>query len=451
MFSKYLESILNIPIDENIALKEYHESKQMLKEVFKNQLIHEKEIIIENRKETYQNLYKVLSKNKSLLLKLFDLFPQYYYIFVKTDTYYSNKIYFEITIKDKTFPEGTKPFKVLNYLSKLTNIDIEQFRIEISKALQYKRLKTTLCLSIHPLDFLTLSDNNLNWSSCLSILNNGCYHQGIIEMLNSPYIFIAYCKSKEKYINSKGLIWNDKILRSLILYNKDFVLPIKEYPSRNDAFIAEAVNFFLELAGLQGKQEIYSPYDGKIITETGRIPKIFSTTIMYNDIVEDDYDRLIWLTRPKEEWDSQTVVNYSGVCTCMSCGQEFDTYGGEADHLVCPECGGFIPCAQCEADCSEDEEIYNENGDRICHNCYNYNNEECPICKEVVGGMNMTCLGIEIETELNWIRGCSNCLQPDVGSAWIPGIVRKPNLQKYYSKEKIRMFKNYIIQRGDTL
>jgi len=450
MISKYLESILNIPIDENIALKEYHKNKQMLKEVFKNQLINEKEITIENRKETIKKLYNVISKNKSLLSKLFGFFPQYYYIFTNTYIYYDNKINIKITIKDKKFPEGTKSFKVLNYLSKLTNIDIEQFRIEISKALQYKRLKTTLCLSIHPLDFLTLSDNNSNWSSCLSILNNGYYHQGIIEMLNSPYIFIAYCKSKENYENSKGLIWNNKIIRSLILYNKDFVLPIKEYPSRNNLFITEAVKFFLEISGLQGKQEIYSPYFGEVMTEPERIPKIFSTNIMYNDIMEDDYDRPIWLTRPREEW-GETVVNYSGACTCMSCGQEFDTYGSEANHLVCPECGGFIPCAQCGADCSEDEEIYDENGDRICHYCYDYNNRKCPICEEIVGGMNMTCLGIEIETQVNWIEGCRNCLRPDVGLSIIPGLVRKPNLQNYYSQEKIDKFKNYIIQRGGKL
>lgn len=447
MFSKYLENVLNIPINEEIALKEYHYNKQMLKRVFKNQLIHEKEIVLKNNKHSsLKSISKTLDNYQSLLKTLFDYHNNVkqrnlFYMFDSTNLYYDNKINYNITLEDnKKFPKGTKPFKVLNYLAKQKNIDIEQFRIEISKALQYKELKTTLCLSIHPIDFLTLSDNNSNWSSCLSILNNGCYHQGIIEMLNSPYVFIAYCKSKKDYENSKGLVWNDKIARSLFIYNGEFILPVKEYPQKNDSFIEEATKFFLELIDRPDAQkQTYNPYWEKI-EESDQYLR-FETDIMYNDIIEDDYNRDIYLLTEKI---TETVINYSGPCTCLSCGQEFGQYGEEHDNLVCKECGGFIPCSSCGDDCSEDEEeYYDEDGNRICKSCYNYINQKCPICHKVIGGLGMRYIDFEMDRygQRTWFTGCQDCLKPDSGQTdKIPFQIDYINYKYYYTKQKLLSF-----------
>ena len=46
--------------------------------------------------------------------------------------------------------------------------DFLSWRDSISFALTEKSSPKEVVLSIHPLDFLTMSDNNCNWSSCVS-------------------------------------------------------------------------------------------------------------------------------------------------------------------------------------------------------------------------------------------------------------------------------------------
>ena len=42
-----------------------------------------------------------------------------------------------------------------------------------------------------------MSDNNSGWESCMSWRNNGCYRRGTVEMMNSPYVIVAYLMLEE--------------------------------------------------------------------------------------------------------------------------------------------------------------------------------------------------------------------------------------------------------------
>lgn len=59
--------------------------------------------------------------------------------------------------------KGAKMTKTIGRIAKIYGLDMdafERFRIVHSQVLNQKRLSGHLCLSIHPLDYMTMSDNN---------------------------------------------------------------------------------------------------------------------------------------------------------------------------------------------------------------------------------------------------------------------------------------------------
>ena len=75
--------------------------------------------------------------------------------------------------------------RVLSKIATAYNLPgFEDFRIAQSLVTNQANLKGYITLSIHPLDYMTMSDNNCGWDSCMSWQEEGCYRQGTVEMMN---------------------------------------------------------------------------------------------------------------------------------------------------------------------------------------------------------------------------------------------------------------------------
>ena len=120
----------------------------------------------------------------------------------------ANEIQEEFTIDlpkpDGTFrkyhvQKGSRPMRVVGRILKAYHFAKEEDYKELvnwhSRMLNDKRLEGELCLSIHPLDYMTMSENNCDWTSCMNWPEGGCYRGGTIEMMNSPMVIVAYLKS----------------------------------------------------------------------------------------------------------------------------------------------------------------------------------------------------------------------------------------------------------------
>ena len=104
------------------------------------------------------------------------------------------------TNKQITIIPGMKIMKAIERIAKAYEIaSFEKFRIYHSQIHNQKIFKGKLHLSIHPLEFMTLSDNSLGWSSCMSWEEEGSYRRGTIEMMNSPYVLIGYLEAKKPF------------------------------------------------------------------------------------------------------------------------------------------------------------------------------------------------------------------------------------------------------------
>ena len=279
---------------------------------------------------------------------------------------------------------NSKPMKILGKIAAAYNLEgFEDFRIAHSQVLNTKELSGELCLSIHPLDYMTMSDNDCGWESCMSWTNRGGYRSGTVEILNSSCVVIAYLKSKKPYyISSKGS-WNNKKWRSMFIVDDHFLCKIKSYPYQKKEFEVECLNWLNELS----TKNFDYPYDNENIIcwdgdhsiyyqgENDKYEKSYyiypETDQMYNDFGSTDHYFMPHKSMSdlyEDGREGRYTVNYSGYPTCMWCGKE--TYIDE-DAVVCENCFTRRRCTACgETIYGEGNTYYDAYGNEYCEYCF---------------------------------------------------------------------------------
>lgn len=299
---------------------------------------------------------------------------------------------FEIPTPDgKTirFDYGCKPVKMLGKVAKAYGISgYEEFRLEHSRLLNQKGLEGEFCLSIHPLDFMTMSDNNNDWSSCMSWQEDGCYRRGTIECMNSPYVVVGYLKSNTDMGMPGGGEWSNKKWRCLFLVTDNVITSVKGYPYQNGEFNAFGVNWLKELCG--GDRFDDEPVIEYTYCQPGvklrslpseALPELnvnfYTGGVMYNDF-GSCFHTGIFNTKALPKWDPDAShytnrcnaleIDYSGPAVCIHCGSAGEFPDGE-DELCCSECSYGCTCCECGEHISRDEVWYLDDVG-YCYSCY---------------------------------------------------------------------------------
>lgn len=270
----------------------------------------------------------------------------------------------------------------------------ETFRRMHSLALNQKRVRGNLCLSIHPLDYLTISDNACCWSSCMSWIDEpGDYRLGTIEMMNSEYIVVAYMEAKEsmQLFYPEG-VWNNKRWRQLLVVTPEMILGNKQYPFFNDDLQGAAMAWMRDLANNYHREDKYEMKFGPYAEEALQIKNSNWNTVgnkevyvnfrfgyMYNDIY--DY-RMAFISHTLD--DNNRIDYYlSGPAVCTNCGEVIEKDGDcdvEPSWTICKECSGMWKCANC-GDWQYGEPYYCEDSDYpYCDYCFRTETEICEVC-----------------------------------------------------------------------
>lgn len=341
----------------------------------------------------------------------------FHYALWEADSLYSNTLidYFDIensstctliykptNKKMKITFKKTRLGKIFNFIVNQINkpeltAQYEAFRIDLSKIIQQKEFKGTLCLSVHPLDYITMSDNMENWSSCMSWYENGCYRAGTLEMMASPIVLVGYIKSKNHTIEFGKYQWNSKIWRSLFIVNENIITEVKSYPFYNGAISKAAIEWIAELAGpkfseaplLESTEEDMDGDDHCLIFANNKkdiyLPKIyFTTNRMYNDMALQRHyyakASLDFISKSNEY--PNYVIQYGEVAPCLECGEEIALSG----QLLCGECGNYLKCSKCGEylDPERDDICYGEDGTPYCDCCWEEISDRCQWCEDYV-------------------------------------------------------------------
>ena len=290
---------------------------------------------------------------------------------------------------------GMKPMRVISKIAQAYNIgttpdadgvsDLEYLRRRHSLCLNTKVLKGELCLSIHPLDYMTMSDNNNGWESCMSWTNDGEYKQGTVEMMNSPSVVVAYLTGSNEFGWWGEHTWNSKKWRSLFVVDENFIINVKGYPYQNDNLVKEAIKRIANLAGWGDiePQEYRLPghYDEEVgdFRYNGKTVSVdFVTGAMYNDFGSTNHFIAVNPNLSKDYVNHDYC--YSGLSECMVCGNTdphcIGSFHGEGE-LACSECDDSVRCDWCEH--STYETYRTDDGYNLCDYCYSENTYIDPI------------------------------------------------------------------------
>lgn len=355
-----------------------------------------------------------------------------------TDKIYikNTKIKYVPTGKTLQLQSGMKPIRAIGKVIKFFNdiasfeqkekVDLfpnfESYRIAHSMVLNDKVSNSNLVLSIHPLDFLTMSDNDSGWSSCMSWEDDGCYHTGTIEMMNSNLVLCTYLESSSKnYIfysveknkPEEKIEWNNKKWRQLFYVNNKIAVGGKAYPRQDEnltkgvleaivGFAQENMNWtyqygpelYNDMKHVRGMRAMKKQRQWLKEEPTRKKTIIFDSNAMYNDMLNDQNTQY-WCYRNKV--GKRMILNYSGKANCIVCGRTNiigteDTCGYYnerfiTDHTVCDTCYDNIHCAYCKGSEEPSTEIYTLVGKtgttlKVCKEHLQEHYKVCPCCNK---------------------------------------------------------------------
>lgn len=330
---------------------------------------------------------------RDFIYQLFDTWTLSQNAIQDNDRFYNNTRSFTLHIKDLDYkvPVGMKPMRVIAKIAEKLGIgteigadgisDLEYFRRRHSFGLNTRSLEGDLCLSIHPLDYMTMSDNDCGWDSCMNWRHHGEYRQGTVEMMNSPCVVVAYLAADHPYVWGGGEIWNSKKWRCLMVVDPEFIVNIKSYPYQNSSLEKAAI---AELAKMSGWGELTPvPYDylnksreyrqaAKLQEVNGRkIGVAFTAGCMYNDFTCADHYVAV---NPHNDFDIvDNYYYYSGDSECVWCGAIGDP--GDTGLVVCDDCAGYRGhCEWCDSHIYGNERTYTTaEGYEICEYCWENN------------------------------------------------------------------------------
>lgn len=255
--------------------------------------------------------------------------------------------------------------KLLKGFNKYNEIEYEQFRIAHSVCLNDLNVKGTLSLSIHPLDYATMSDNACDWNSCMSWYDDGEYRQGTLEMMNSPYVVVAYITSQHKpsyKLYGCNNEWTNKKWRKLYVVSPEVIMGIKAYPYPCEEIDKICLDWLKELAQTNWNAEYLDEMYriGRQCT-CGNIWFDFYTNLMYNDIYCGAFHEAYIGKRVTGDCE----LHLSGPSLCLRCG------GSDIvvpDSFECCNCGDYIRCDGCGEWVREEDAVY-YNGGNYCSGC----------------------------------------------------------------------------------
>ena len=337
---------------------------------------------------TFRNNYDyIIRKNQDLFKNRDDFYEALQLVSLEcltNNTYTGNTFRFNTPDnREIIVQKGTKISRILGKISKVFEIEgYDAYNLASSKVFNQKKLKGMLCLSIHPLDYMTMSDNNSDWSSCMSWKNDGCYRQGTVEMMNSDCVVVAYLKSKNDMILCEDDTWNNKRWRNLFIVTSDIITSVKGYPYQSAELNTICIHWLEDL--ISANIPSWGAYEEKILEvepdgsnfeicyclDTA-IELEFNTYQMYNDFGNGN---LVNLTlnkkfRVPDNAGTYISITYSGPAQCMWCGSTND-YFNDNQNLVCDRCDNTGKCCRCD-DSYSFEDLHEVDGEYYCEYCFN--------------------------------------------------------------------------------
>lgn len=310
------------------------------------------------------------------------------FIEINKDGFYKNKVVVKgCTGADgEEIPLGMRLLKAFKYFIK-DPILLEKVQNQASRIIQEDKLEGYLCLSVHPLDYLSSSENTYNWRSCHAL--NGEYRSGNLSYMGDKHTMVCYIRGEEEVVLPnfpEDIKWNSKKWRMLLFedVNSETLFAGRQYPFFHKELLDKVLHYFYK-----GKfrytdwtnERIYTLSDGTVLNneylcfQRDLLPKRSIITdapysLQFNDLLRSSQyipyyiQKNYTFTKPRFVIGSavpcllceEAPVVASDSFYCMEC--ELD-YGSSEDER-------FGYCENCGRRIFLDEAIWSLSGNSYC-------------------------------------------------------------------------------------
>lgn len=362
---------------------------------------------------------------------------------LSAEDFYQNKtsLTYITSIEGISIPKNFKVVKAFKFFVDDKNI-LKQLQSEASRIIQENVISGYLCFSVHPLDYLSISENVHNWRSCHAL--DGDYRTGNLNYMVDKSTVVCYLRAEKQAVLPhfpEDVLWNSKKWRTLFFFSmdqtmifagrqypftankgidliKDKILPtlnFGEWTSWKDTFIKTYKD---NLSNKYFNFEKMIPV-GNTLRSFSDVVSDESDTYQFNDLLRSSYYSPIWAYRKKSRyfWDQDntgcssknTFFKIGDRCPCPICGNGTISY---PNIMLCPECtreynynenDDYCECEVCGSMTYFDDMYDLEfSGTRVCPNCYRTATAQCQEC------------GIQDLTDIvKYHEGDSRCLCPE--------------------------------------
>ena len=374
------------------------------------------------------------SKNERLnhfedyVINLFDNYSHPLAKFLRTITieeFYANSILEDYIISErdnKKIQKGSKIVKSFKYFIEDKQL-LADLQNKASEIIQENKVEGYLTFSVHPLDFLSSSENTYNWRSCHAL--DGEYRAGNLSYMCDRGTMMVYLSGEEKVKLPhfpEDVLWNSKKWRMLLHFDQDLDVCFagRQYPFFSPGALEKVFEIFsnnmatMERTWGNGPQREkwlgwYNDYIEKFASqETGRevhfeddryyvmngcICDKYETVLdAPNSLHFNDIIRSSCYTKPYYMYKSYyhhtpSIFRIGAAVKCLCCGEAI--INGD-DSMMCSDC-------ECEYGNSDSDEyrtcdccgarFYYEDAwwvgdDIICPNCADRETFICDECED---------------------------------------------------------------------
>ena len=249
-----------------------------------------------------------------------------------------------VSFENVKFRAGDKISKCIGKILDLYDItpaEKDSVLIKFSMLIQGVKAKGSAVLSIDPVDYITMSENNSNWESCHSM--SGCFRTGPFAYLQDSSTTISYVKPKDDcvftYGDSKTLTYSNKNWRQIVLFSKElkYATQLRQYPytsQANQSTVASIVmNILNAKSGLD--YQIHS-------IDVCDMPRYFSTLhecteegedLCYNDLTNEAFKTAYWISEIGVEPTEEVLKEYCRAGETAKTGHYVSCICGCGDEL----------------------------------------------------------------------------------------------------------------------
>ena len=335
------------------------------------------------------------------------------------DGFFSNIVVESFTSpRGAKIPKGMKLVKAFKFFEddKLT---LEEIQNRASMIIQEDKVEGWLCFSVHPLDFLSTSENTYNWRSCHAL--DGEYRCGNLSYMMDKSTVVCYLKSDKDnnhLPNFPGdVLWNSKKWRMLLFLSDRWnaMFAGRQYPFFSETALDVVKYHSMNVFRMHGQwsgwhndevkshffegdveheddiyfRHVYIPMRGKYYAKHELIEDC-ENPMHFNDLLRSSCYTPYYCWNKSYGYHSDVHFTIGGEIPCLRCG-EYPI--AQTDDMLCRDCeldygssedDAYTTCACCGRRIFYDDSWYVEStGENICEDCANRECRTCDNCGEL--------------------------------------------------------------------